>query len=51
MIRDTELLPRKRMSSIIQEAAEIKKILTKSVKTAQEHPERRGEMQENYAEV
>ena len=36
---------------IIQEAGEIKKILTRSVKTAQEHPDRRAEIQENNAEV
>lgn len=41
VIRDTNLLPRKRMESIIQESEEIKKILTSSVKTAQEHPDRR----------
>jgi four helix bundle protein len=35
VIRDTELLPKKRMVSIIQESDEIKKILTASVKTAQ----------------
>jgi len=39
------------MEPIIQESAEIKKILTKSVKTAQEHPDRRAEIQENNAEV
>jgi len=38
VIRDTELLPKKRMGEIIQEAEEIKKILTSSVKTAKENP-------------
>lgn len=51
VIRDTELLPKKRMGPIIQESGEIKKILTRSVKTAQEHPDRRAEIQENNAEV
>ena len=51
VIRDTELLPKKRMFSIIQESGEIKKILTRSVKTAQEHPDRRAEIQEYNAEV
>ena len=39
VIRDTELLPRKRMFSIIKEGGEIKKILTSAVKTAQENPD------------
>lgn len=38
VIRDTELLKRNRMGPIIQESEEIKKILTSSVKTAQENP-------------
>jgi len=50
VIRDTELLPKKRMFSIIQESGEIKKLLTRSVKTAQEHPDRRAEIQENNTE-
>jgi four helix bundle protein len=36
VIRDTQLLPPKRMGEIILESEEIKKILTASVKTAQE---------------
>ena len=39
MIRDTQLLKKNRMGSIIQESNEIKKILTSAVKTAQENPE------------
>lgn len=35
LIRDNELLAKKRMSSIINESEEIKRILTASVKTAQ----------------
>jgi four helix bundle protein len=43
VIRDTDLLPRKRMGEIITESEEIKRILTSSLKTAQENPESRGE--------
>jgi four helix bundle protein len=46
VIRDTNLLPKKRMGPIIQESEEIKKILTRSVKTATENPERRGRVQD-----
>lgn len=45
VIRDTNLLPNNRMGPIIQESEEIKKILTRSVKTATQHPDRRGEIQ------
>jgi four helix bundle protein len=45
LIRDTELLPKHRMVDIIRESEEIKKILTSSVKTAQENPERRDKEQ------
>lgn len=38
VIRDTHLLPQKRLKSIIQESLELKKILTSAVKTAQENP-------------
>ena len=38
VICDTHLLPKNRMTAIIQESTEIKKILTASVKTAQENP-------------
>jgi four helix bundle protein len=37
VIRDTNLLPKDLMVEIIQESTEIKKILTSSVKTAQEN--------------
>ena len=45
LIRDTELLPKQRMVDIIRESEEIKKILTSSVKTAQENPDQRGKGQ------
>ena len=39
VIRDTHLLPQKRLEALIQEALELKKILTSGVKTAQENPD------------
>jgi four helix bundle protein len=38
VVRDSKLLPQKRMGAIIQESEEIKKILSSSVKTARENP-------------
>lgn len=40
LIRDSELIPKHKMGDIIRESAEIKKILTSSVKTAQANPDR-----------
>ena len=37
VIRDTHLLPQNRVGALIQEALELKKILTSAVKTAQEN--------------
>jgi four helix bundle protein len=39
VVRDSELLPRKRLGAIIDESEEIKKILSSAVKTARENPE------------
>jgi four helix bundle protein len=40
LIRDTETFDEERMAPIVQEAMEIKKILSVTVKTARDHPDR-----------